>query len=309
MGGPDKMFILFHEKRKWNKKGQLAPVFLLVIVVLIIMTMITINLGKIALTKTDAVNSVDAGSLAGASGMANLFNNIAVANSQLEVAYQEFFADTSVMFTIALSTLIMAQTQAAAAMTSGGAAEAAAGVAESAALKAAAAALILPCKAEVSINTAITSLSGAMGFLKATYASLGSSITSLGSTIATIHAMNVSIISFAISQQFFYMSIRKMAEEGHKNSIRIAHQFLFRNSGVNAKLKSGKKELPEDLSSGLKNVHLCNYQETFNAFLKYIVKDNAIYPYAWQDGQDRLHTVTSMVNIDKVNKFSLKNTL
>lgn len=62
--------------RKNKKKGQIAPFLIAVIVILLIALMVTVNLGKISLTKTSTANSADAGALAGASTMANGLNAI-----------------------------------------------------------------------------------------------------------------------------------------------------------------------------------------------------------------------------------------
>lgn len=60
------MFILFSNKKINYYRGQVAP-FLIALIAIVIMTiMITVNLGKIAIFKTDASNAADAGSLAGA---------------------------------------------------------------------------------------------------------------------------------------------------------------------------------------------------------------------------------------------------
>lgn len=67
------MIIWFHRSRK---KGQITPFMIAVIVILLIVTMITVNLGKISMTRTHTANAADAGALAGASTMANGLNAI-----------------------------------------------------------------------------------------------------------------------------------------------------------------------------------------------------------------------------------------
>lgn len=62
--------------RKNKKEGQIAPFLIAVIVILLIALMVTVNLGKISLTRTATANSADAGALAGASTMANGLNAI-----------------------------------------------------------------------------------------------------------------------------------------------------------------------------------------------------------------------------------------
>lgn len=62
--------------RKNKKKGQISPFLIAVIVILLIALMVTVNLGKVSLTKTNTANAADAGALAGASTMANGLNAI-----------------------------------------------------------------------------------------------------------------------------------------------------------------------------------------------------------------------------------------
>lgn len=59
-----------------RKKGQIAPFLIAVIVILLIAVMVTVNLGKVSLTKTHTANAADAGALAGGSTMANGLNTI-----------------------------------------------------------------------------------------------------------------------------------------------------------------------------------------------------------------------------------------
>ena len=73
--------------RPYNRKGQLAPFMIAVIVILLIAIMVTVNLGKISLTKTNTANAADAGALAGASTMANGLNAIKDISAQMFADY------------------------------------------------------------------------------------------------------------------------------------------------------------------------------------------------------------------------------
>lgn len=57
---------------KWlfRSRGQIAPLLIAIIVILLIATMVTVNIGKLSLLKTGVSNAADAGALAGASAMA-----------------------------------------------------------------------------------------------------------------------------------------------------------------------------------------------------------------------------------------------
>src|SRR3989338_8254178 len=57
---------------KWLfcRRGQIAPLLIAIIVILLIAIMVTVNIGKLSLLKTSVSNAADAGALAGASAMA-----------------------------------------------------------------------------------------------------------------------------------------------------------------------------------------------------------------------------------------------
>lgn len=61
------MMLWFHRIRK---KGQITPFLIAVIVILLSAIMLTVNVGKVSMTKTNTANAADAGALAGASIMA-----------------------------------------------------------------------------------------------------------------------------------------------------------------------------------------------------------------------------------------------
>lgn len=95
------MLIYFHQNKFKYNKGQLAPIFIVFLVVLIIMAMVMVNLSKLAFIKTDSSNAVDAGALAAGTVMANLFNNVAVANHAMINAYWEGYLAILVLATAA----------------------------------------------------------------------------------------------------------------------------------------------------------------------------------------------------------------
>ncbi len=66
-----------------DKDGQVAPFLIVILVVLLMATMVTVNIGKIGLTKTRTSNAADAGALAGASIMANGLNAIGDISAQM----------------------------------------------------------------------------------------------------------------------------------------------------------------------------------------------------------------------------------
>lgn len=251
------MFIYFHKNKLRYEKGQLAPFFILILVVLILMAMVTVNLGKVAFIKTDSSNAADSGALAAGSVMANVFNGVASSNSQMEDFYWEFYAAVSISFGIALGYLISAMIQA----------------------------CPDPCGAQKPI----------------------------GVVILTIKGIALSVIAFHIAQHYFYLSIREMAESeeiddegevkgGRQQAIKLGHNFAFINSGIGSKLKEGSPE--EIAEQAQKN----NYRNEFSRFLDNLNYASK-YTYAWEDGQEREHSVTTEVDIDAVDTFDLKVTV
>lgn len=110
------MFKYIDENKLRYEKGQLAPFFIAVLVIIIIMAMITVNLGKIGSIKTDSANAVDAGALAGGSIMAGVFNGQAVMNSYMIVAYKTFWANLGMAITLTITSMVMAAAACAAAV-------------------------------------------------------------------------------------------------------------------------------------------------------------------------------------------------
>lgn len=99
------MFISFHQHRLKHEKGQMIPIFLAVIVAILIMALVTVNMGKVALQRTNVSNAADAGALAGGSIMALTFNGQAQLNSQMEADYTLFMATMGTMYIASIALL------------------------------------------------------------------------------------------------------------------------------------------------------------------------------------------------------------
>jgi len=299
------MFSYFHQHKFLNSnKGQMLPIFILILAVIIIMAMVTINIGKIGFIKTDSSNAADAGALAAGATMSNTFNSIAIANSQMEAGYWEFFAEMSTMFAMGSILIVVAQMSAAAALLSAAAAVSTATAAKVSALLALTIGIspLAVCLAAVPANAAMASMGLAEASASAAAASMGVATGAITGLIGVIIGMMVSVTAFTTAQNFFYLSIRKMAEEGRKNAVRTGHQYLFNNSGITSKLKRNIfKEF--DMQNWQQ---FSNYQQAFAIFMKFIVKEAPFYVYGWIDGQNRAHSVTSNIDIRPVDKFVLK---
>ncbi|MFH0763273.1 MAG: Tad domain-containing protein [Candidatus Omnitrophota bacterium] len=264
------MFSCFHQNKFRYEKGQIAPLLILVMVILIIMAMATVNLSKVSTDKTNSANSVDAGGLAAGSVMANVFNGIAVSNSQLEASYWEFFASVSVAFALANMNLSKASTAAAEASAS--------------AASAAGSACGSPCSAAKTASKAAKSATQAAA--------------SVSKLMTDIKSIRVAVIAFTIAQEYFYLNIRKMAEEGRDNAVKMGHRFSFINAGISTRL-------PNVITEGT------SWNKSRKDFSRFIdgLESEESYQFEWKDGQNRQHFVKSKVEIDPVDTFALKVTV
>ncbi|MCX5706983.1 MAG: pilus assembly protein TadG-related protein [Candidatus Omnitrophica bacterium] len=82
-----------HFKKAGGIKAQVAPFLIIALVILIIATIATVNIGRVALDKTETGNAADAGSLAAASVMADYLNAFAEGNKLLFETSNELFAE------------------------------------------------------------------------------------------------------------------------------------------------------------------------------------------------------------------------
>jgi len=265
------MFTSFHKnKLSSDNRGQLAPIFIVVLVILLIMTMVTVNLSKVSIFKTSSANAVDAGGLAAGSVMANVFNGVAQANSQFETIYWEFYASISVSFVLAYKDLIAADLAAAAALAS--------------ATSAASTACPAPC--------------AAIGLASSASTSAGSGATAMQNFVLTNWAILIAVTAFSIAQYYFYLSLRRSSEDGWENAMEIGHKFVFMNSDVGSKLKAGSP--PDGVTAPeYKN----NYRNEFSDFLENRIGHNSSYQYLWKDNQERSHYVHSTIDIDPIDTF------
>ena len=87
------LFILFYKLLRKERKGQAAPLLIMIIAVVIVGMMVVFNIGKISLNRVDTENASDAGALAAACWLAS---------------GQNFIADTSqIMFAASLGFIAM----------------------------------------------------------------------------------------------------------------------------------------------------------------------------------------------------------
>ena len=87
------------------EKGQIAPVLIAVLAVIVMAIMITVNIGKIGEIKTHVSNSVDAGALAGASLMATGFDYLVYLSAMMYAEYVSYLFMIEGIYDTAMSNL------------------------------------------------------------------------------------------------------------------------------------------------------------------------------------------------------------
>ncbi|RJP27425.1 MAG: hypothetical protein C4533_08190 [Candidatus Omnitrophota bacterium] len=323
------MFSVFHENKFKSKKGQVLPIFIILTVVILILSLISVNIGKVALVRTDTSNAVDAGSLAGGSAMASVFNNVAISNSYMIVAYEEFFLTSSIQIAIATGILTTAMVETIIGLIKGGAAEAAGIAAE---------ALGLPSNCNC-FGEALLSLASTFdGFATGLAVTAGIMTMNAAGVMTwftrTIYSLIVSVTAFYIAQKFFFMEIRRQAQAGRRDALKLGYKFAFKNSGISSKLRS-ENPLEESfrgmlsslLSFGslfnfgnvndllnfdftdldLSTFSFANSRMTFSLFLSSL-QHSYLYIYPWTDRQLRGHLVAVAQYTQDVNKYKLRVT-
>ena len=90
-------FILFHNLITKERKGQAAPLLILLIAVVIVAMMVVVNIGKISLNRVDTQNASDAGALAAASWLASGQNYIADTSQIMFAASLGFIAMMAIL--------------------------------------------------------------------------------------------------------------------------------------------------------------------------------------------------------------------
>ncbi|MDD5653579.1 MAG: pilus assembly protein TadG-related protein [Candidatus Omnitrophica bacterium] len=184
--------------------GQAAPFFIILLVLIVIMAMVTINLGKVGFIKTETANSVDSGALAAGSVMANLFNAIGKASERMETSYRDFFDEISILFITALEHTISA-------IIEGSKARVEAQQAKDLACS-------NPCSAAAHLNNALSNLSTAM--------------CETDALATTMNEIKDTLIKFHDKHNDYYKQVRALAESSRQKALLFAKKFGFMNSGI-----------------------------------------------------------------------------
>lgn len=210
------MLIYFHKNKCNYEKGQLAPFFIVVMVILVILALVTVNISKIGFIRTESANAVDAGALAAGSVMANLFNAIGEANRIMEEAYWDFYDKTSIYFISATSYLIDSY------------------------LIANLPVLVSPdgsYPAEIALQIGCSNPCYAAMLCYFSAILLAPAIPPLMMFIDIIEQIKESVQEFQEDQFDYYKDIRQAAKDGRCKAIKLGHKLAFMNSGIGEKVE------------------------------------------------------------------------
>lgn len=298
------MFTYFHKNRlRYDKKGQLAPVFILFLVLMIIMAMVTLNLSKVSMLKTDTANSVDAGALAAGSTMANMFNSFAVTSAQSQKDYWAFYTGVSISF-------VLANDQLTAALTLNSTASATMIIGRLMLLIAQA---WSSCENTPYIGPFCRAMKYFFCFLgkareEYTNQSFQAGKVLMGQFTDTIEAILVAYSAYALSQWYWYRMVRENAGKYRIQARQVGYSMAFSNSGIGGKLKPG---VVPSVLAGSEDKY--NYRKNYSDFMDSINagdQDDPIDPpasltYHWRDGQGRNHSVEVKTQIGDTNGFDI----
>jgi len=298
------MFNYFHKNRLMHdKKGQLAPVFILLLVLMIIMAMVTLNLSKVSSIKTDTANTADGGALAAGTTMANLFNSTTMTSAQSAKDYWGYYVGVSISFLLANYALTMATLSNS---TASG-------------LLTTARTLLLIAQGWASCENspyiggfcrgmkhlfcywAVVVLGAAKGAFEA-------GKTAIKDYTSTMEAIFIGYNAYALSQWYWYRIVRESARKARIQARQMGYNIAFANSGIGGKLKPG---LVPAVLAGAEDKY--NYRNSYSDFMDSISEGDEDDPtdppasltYHWRDGQGRSHSVEVKTQIDETNVFEV----
>lgn len=266
------MFTYFHQHKFRYEKGQIAPLMILVLVIILIMSLVTVNLYKVAMDKTYSANGVDAGALAAGSVMANLFNSLASANAEMKKGYVLAYISMGVSVAIIEAYLISAGVGIGTAL---GVVGAAMGEAYPA-----------PGAAAVTIGGAAVPTTAA--------------IASLGTAQTAIYGLMVGVSALYAAQLYFYGKLRNNAIKGRQNAMEMGHKFTFYNSSIGSRLPDNK---PVGSSWSKSRKDFSRFIDDISVKKHGSVADS--YKFEWVDGQYRQHSAESKVATQDLDTFDL----
>jgi len=261
-----------HFKKGSDIKGQITPLLIVIMVVLLILALVTINVGRVALDKTYSSSASDAGALAAASIYAAAFNELTQDNHDyLWMTYVKNYAAMSMLHDEAQDDLDYAI-----AFTLTGLA-----------LLDSAYYYLLAQTPALCPVVLYTYYSSAAWFFAASAAfTMAGAYTN--QFIAAASLMRSLVDSHHLNTYDAYCQLRKMMDDYNSSSNDTGYSYAFSNSGILDKLSKEQ-------------------QNTFSSWLS----DSAQYTsgiYSWQDKLTQNHTVNVNVAVPAITSYELQHT-
>lgn len=264
------MYVYLEKNRNAYHKGQLTPFFIAILSILIIAIMISVNIGKVSLIKTHTSNSADAGALAAASLMANVFSMWSVQAVMMYASYDaESYAVEGLLkeakqiirnIRWQLGPMVIA-------------------------FAAAAALTLIPV-----VGAALCLI--LMNATCLVFLSVGVSYSNLRKVMSGVKEKVKNLYE---TQKEQYEKIRDSTEEAIDGARAAGLRLAFANSNISSKLKDSQQEEYEDFLDNLKD----------SSELSQGVRSAT---YSWTDGQEREHRVDASVEIGDVQYYELIKT-
>ncbi len=259
-----------HFKQRGNLKGQVTPLLLLVLVILLIAAITTVNIGRFSLDKTCSANGADAGSLAAASNWAAALNSLALINEELQIFYDENYYTYGQLYSIANDYIIEAIIYLAVA--SGFIAVATVSMYN-----------FLPTCCDIWYPMLVASIADAA----ASIAMLQSSIA-VSAFNTTVQYMLSLTDSFHDSQLDSFCSVIKYMQESYEVANKSGFSFAFSNSCITSKLS----------------------EEQGNEFQVWMSTERPFNDriYNWVDKINQNHSVSVTLDMPNISSYTLQHT-
>ena len=278
------MLIHFSQNKCQYHNGQLTPFFIAVLVILVIIALVTVNIGKISLTKTHTANACDAGALAGAAVMAKIYESLKDAKETMIEAWEQFYEQ--MVAYLLIGAIMRAAIQL----------EVETGKEQlEYALYFLTLALYMACRMNCESDTRSVFVyavggAGSSYFIANAYSNFKTAKTMAPYLTDLLEDLKDGLNSYWEGMQGSYAQLKESVNDGHESAVEAAYKLAFVNSGIGSKLNEEQ-------------------QDDFEAFLEDPDDDSDERPayisgnYSWVDGQNRNHSVNVAVNISRISTY------
>ena len=253
----------------------MAPFFIALISIVIIVLLLSVNLSKVSFLKVRTDNATDAGALAGASQMAFAFNQLALQDMSMYFSYMSYYLAIQELNDKANEYLNNA-------------------------IEAYVAGLAL---IGIAIIVACTPYVGKwlyMALLIVGEIMIAIALKYFNMYIAAMNEMKPIIKNMYTTQKKAYKGIRTSMSENTASARDIAHDYAFLNSGI-----SGKLNDKLDIEGNPVNAGAFSQVDAFSSFIQ---GKNTPDTFSWTDGSGRQHTVNVTVNKPTPTTYQLIDT-